>query len=116
LKKLLYILIILFGINFTAFAQSSAELESAGMQVKFLKTYPNPASTVVNFVFQKGYNRNYSIQILNAIGKQMYRAKYIPASLSIDLKEQNFFRGIYIYQLLDRNNIVVESGKILVVN
>jgi Secretion system C-terminal sorting domain len=116
LKKLLYILVILFGINFTSFAQSSAEIENAGLQVKFIKTFPNPASTVVNFVFQKGYNRSYSIQILNAIGKQMYRAKYIPSSLTIDLREEHFFRGVYIYQLLDRNNIVVESGKFLVVN
>jgi hypothetical protein len=116
LKKLFYILILLFGINFSSFAQSSAEADYSAAQLKFIKTYPNPASNVVNFVFQKGYNRYYSIQILNTIGKKMYEAKYIPSSLSIDLKEEKFFRGVYIYQLLDRNSLVVESGKILVVD
>ena len=46
----------------------------------------------------------------------MFEAKNISASLSINLKEEKFYRGIYIYQLIDKNGIVVESGKILVVN
>ncbi len=46
----------------------------------------------------------------------MYRAKNIPSFLAIDLKDENFYRGVYIYQLLDRNGIVIESGKFLVVN
>ena len=46
----------------------------------------------------------------------MYEAKNIPTLLSIDLKKEKFYNGVYIYQLIDRNGIVVESGKILVVN
>ncbi len=116
MKKYFYILIFLVGINFTSFAQSAAGLDNGTAQLKFIKTYPNPATTVVNLTFQKGYNRYYSIQILNSIGKKMYEAKYMPSFLSIDLKNEKFYRGIYIYQLLDKTGVVVESGKILVVN
>ncbi len=114
LNKIYYILILLLGLNFTSVAQSSPNDNSA--QLKFIKTYPNPASTIVTIAFQKGYNRYYSIQILNSIGKKMYEAKFLPASFSIDLREQKFYRGIYIYQLLDKTGVVIESGKILVVN
>ncbi len=114
MKKIYIILIFIIGISFTSIAQSS--LDNGTGQLKYIKTYPNPATTSVNLVFQTGYNRNYSIQILNTIGKKMYEAKYIPSFLTINLKEQRFYRGVYIYQLLDKNNIVIESGKILVVD
>jgi hypothetical protein len=114
LKRVLFILSFIIGISFTSVAQTS--LDNTAAQLKYIKTYPNPASTEVNLVFQTGYNRNFSIQILNSIGKKMYEAKYIPSFLTINLKEQRFYRGIYIYQLLDRNGTVIESGKILVVD
>ena len=116
MKLLTLILILIVGINFTSFAQNKPSSDDATIQAKFMKSYPNPASTVVNFEFQKGYSRSYSIQILNSIGKKMYESKNIPSLLSINLKEEKFYSGVYIYQLIDKNGIVVESGKILVVN
>lgn len=116
MKSLTLILILIVGINFTSFAQNKPSSDDVTIQAKFIKSYPNPASTVVNFEFQKGYSRSYSIQILNSIGKKMYESKNIPSLLSINLKEEKFYSGVYIYQLIDKNGIVVESGKILVVN
>ena len=116
MKNISFILIIIIGINFTSFAQNRTFSDEVGVQTKFIKSFPNPASTVVNFEFQKGYSRSYSIQVLNSIGKKMFEAKNIPSLLSINLKEEKFYRGIYIYQLIDKNGAVVESGKILVVN
>ena len=116
MKQITFILILIIGINFTSFAQNRLFSDEVGVKTKFIKSYPNPASTVVNFEFQKGYSRSYSIQVLNSIGKKMFEAKNISSSLSINLKEEKFYRGIYIYQLIDKNGVVVESGKILVVN
>ena len=116
MKNISFILIIIIGINFTSFAQNRSFTDEAGVKTKFIKSFPNPATTVVNFEFQKGYSRSYSIQVLNSIGKKMFEAKNIPSLLSINLKEEKFYRGIYIYQLIDKNGAVVESGKILVVN
>jgi len=116
LKKISFILILIIGINFTSFAQNRTFRDEVVVQTKYIKSYPNPASSVVNFEFQKGYNKSYSIQVLNTIGKKIFEAKNISSLLSINLKEEKFYRGIYIYQLIDKNGIVVESGKILVVN
>ena len=116
MKQLYYIIILIIGINFTSFAQNKSFSDEVGVQTKFIKSYPNPATTVVNFEFQKAYNRSFSIQVLNSIGKKMFEAKNIPSLLSINLKEEKFYRGIYIYQLIDKSGAVVESGKILVVN
>ena len=115
MNKISFILILIIGINFTSFAQNRTFSDEV-VQTKFIKSYPNPASSVVNFEFQKGYNKSYSIQVLNTIGKKIFEAKNISSLLSINLKEEKFYRGIYIYQLIDKNGIVVESGKILVVN
>jgi hypothetical protein len=116
LKKILFILSITIGITCTSFAQSRTSSTDGDAHMKIINIYPNPATTVVNFSFQKEYSRFYSIQILNSIGKNMYKAKNIPSFLSINLKDENFYRGVYIYQLLDRKGIVIESGKFLVVN
>ena len=116
MKQILFISLFIIGLNFTSFAQNKSSNDDPIVQAKYIKSYPNPASTVVNFEFQKGYSRSYSIQVLNSIGKKMYEAKNIPTLLSIDLKKEKFYNGVYIYQLIDRNGIVVESGKILVVN
>lgn len=116
MKKISFILILIIGINFTSFAQTRIFSDEVGVQTKFIKSYPNPASTVVNFEFQKGYSKSYSIQVLNSIGKKMFEAKNISSQFSINLKDEKFYRGIYIYQLIDKTGIVVESGKILVIN
>jgi predicted exporter len=116
LKKIIFILSFIIGINYTSFAQNRITSNDGSAAVKMVNVFPNPATTVVNFEFQRDYSRSYSIQILNSIGKVMYSGKNMPSFLAIDLKTEKFYRGIYIYQLLDRNGVVIESGKILVVN
>ena len=68
----------------------------------------------MNLELQKGFGHSYSIRVLNSIGKQVFEAKNIPTLLTINLKDEKFYRGIYIYQLVDRNGLVIESGKIIV--
>ena len=116
MKQLFFILTFIIGITFTSFAQNKSTGSDGYVQQKFLRSYPNPANAVVNFEFLKPYSRQYSIQILNSIGTRIYEMKNLPPLLSIDLKNEKFFRGIYIYQLVDRSGLVVESGKFLVVN
>jgi uncharacterized SAM-binding protein YcdF (DUF218 family) len=115
LKKIVFILSLIFCVGLSTYAQI-LEPENSSDKIKYVNTYPNPANVVVNFKFQKGNSRAYSLQILNTIGKRMYEAKSLPPFFSIDLKAERFYRGIYIYQLIDRNGVVIESGKILVVN
>ena len=74
-----------------------------------LRTYPNPATSVVNFDFQKGYDKGYSIQVFSFLGKKMYDASNINNRTTVNLSD--FSRGIYIYQLRDKSGKLVESGK-----
>lgn len=115
-KKIFYILAIILFVGLSSHGQTISQPENNATQVKFIKTYPNPAVTTVTIEFQKGYNKFYSLQILNSIGRKMYIAKSIPSSFSIDLRKEKFYRGIYIYQLLDKKGFIIESGKILVVD
>jgi hypothetical protein len=76
---------------------------------RIIKFYPNPAISFINFDFQKGYDKGFSLQIYNFLGRQVYEAKNIPARTTVNLSEYN--QGIYIYQLRDIAGKVIESGK-----
>ena len=74
-----------------------------------IKFYPNPATSVINFEFQRSFDKSYSLQIFNFMGKKVYELKTLSSRININLDE--FYRGIYIFQLRDKNGSIVESGK-----
>lgn len=83
---------------------------NAGMQVSILRFYPNPATTVINFDFQRLYEKGYSIHIYNAVlGRKMLEQNNISEKNTIDLS--HFTRGVYVYQLFDRSGRLIETGK-----
>lgn len=112
MKKLFYILTFTIGITFTSFAQNTTSPDQ-GTQAKLIKFYPNPATSVINFDFTHGYDKSYSLLIFNFMGKQVYDLKNITPRMNISLQE--FYRGIYIFQLRDKNGTIVETGKFQVV-
>lgn len=77
--------------------------------VKFIKFYPNPATTLINFEFQQGYDRSYSFEIYNFLGKKVYEIKNVSATNQVLL--DNFNRGVYIFQLRDKSGKILEAGK-----
>ena len=111
------LLLILFVLLFTASGpiQAGEFVPGAGVevQVSYLRLYPNPATTIVNLDFQKGYQRGYFLQVYNFLGRVMYEQQNIAERTTINLSQ--FTRGIYIYYLRDRNNQLVETGKFQVV-
>lgn len=109
MKKFLLIVSI-FIVSTVAQAQTGKTGSPAGLQTTIVRFYPNPATTVINFDFQKAYEQGYSIQIFNAIlGRKMYDGANVAERTSINLSD--FPRGMYIYQLRDRSGRMVESGK-----
>ncbi|MBO9198952.1 MULTISPECIES: T9SS type A sorting domain-containing protein [Niastella] len=80
--------------------------DSAPTVVKF---YPNPATSVITFDFQRGYDKNYNLQIFNLIGKKVEEITNITPKTTVNLND--FYRGIYIFQLKDKNGKVIDSGK-----
>ncbi len=94
----------------TVFAQAQTRtiptLNTVGPIIRF---FPNPASSIVNFDFQKAYEKGYTIQVYSFLGKKMYEKFNADQRTSINLSEYN--RGVYIYQLRNKAGKMVESGK-----
>jgi hypothetical protein len=107
LKRLLPILSIILLTAISAPVHASIEQPRAAEPI--LRFYPNPATSVITFDFQKGFEKGYSIQVYSFLGKKMYESNNINTRTTLNLSE--FTRGVYIYQLRDRSGKIVESGK-----
>lgn len=86
----------------------------ASTKVDVIKCYPNPATSVINFEFPKNIDKSYVLQIYSFVGKQMVEVSVSGNKLSLPLNN-DFYRGIYIFQLRDKAGKIVESGKFQVV-
>ncbi|MEP7256852.1 MAG: T9SS type A sorting domain-containing protein [Flavitalea sp.] len=76
---------------------------------RIIKFYPNPATSIINFDFQKDYDRSYNFQIFNFLGKKVFELNNVTPKTIVNLND--FYRGIYIFQLRDKNKKIVDSGK-----
>jgi hypothetical protein len=100
----------LFFISISSQAQNRVVAPVGTVQTSIVRFYPNPATNIINFDFQKSYEKGFSIEIYNFLGpKKVFEQANISDRNSINLS--NFTRGVYIYQLRDRSGRVVESGK-----
>ncbi|HEV7620701.1 MAG TPA: T9SS type A sorting domain-containing protein [Flavisolibacter sp.] len=108
MKKFLLILLIALTTFSYLNAQSKRDAE-VREQGPILRFYPNPAVSVISFDFQKPYDKGFSLQIYNFLGRKMYEQLNVSDHTTINLSD--FTRGVYIYQLLDKTGKIVESGK-----
>jgi len=76
---------------------------------RIIKFYPNPATSIINFDFVKEYDRAFNFQIFNFLGKKVFELNNVSPKTIVSLN--NFYRGIYIFQLRDKNGKIVDSGK-----
>lgn len=113
MNKIFYILLLFIGINFSSFAQNKASATDANTPAKLVNFYPNPATSNITFEFVKAYDNSYTLEVYNFMGKKVYEVKKTPQRISILLDE--FYRGIYIFQLRNKNGVIVQSGKFQVV-
>ncbi len=112
MKKILYIFILIAGFQFSSVAQSKP-MHVAADAAKTIKFYPNPASSFINFDFSKNYDQSYTLVIFNFIGKKIEDLKVTDQKMLVSLTD--FYRGVYIFQLRDKDGSIVESGKFQVI-
>lgn len=112
MKKFIHILTLLLGLTFTSFAQNKTETDQSP-QAKLIKYYPNPASFIINFDYVRGYDKTYSLQIFNFMGKRVFELKNTPPRMNVNLDA--FYRGIYVFQLRDKYGSIIESGKFQII-
>lgn len=81
---------------------------------KIVKAYPNPATTNINFVIQQHNNDQvYDLIVYNFLGKKIDQLKGVGTRTTMNL--DNYYNGIYIFQLRDQRGNLIESGKFNVV-
>jgi len=108
--KVFYTLSVILLVSLTAKSQERSLISPNGDPVtRIVKFYPNPATSFINFEFQKTYDKSYSFQIINMLGKKVYEMNNVTPKTIVNLS--NFFRGIYIFQLRDQNGKVMDTGK-----
>ena len=108
--KIFYILSIILLVSVTTKSQDRNPSLPAGTPVpKFVKFYPNPATSFINFEFQKASDKSYNFQIINLLGKKVFEVTNVNPKTVVNLTD--FLRGVYIFQLRDQNGKVVDSGK-----
>lgn len=113
LKCLSFILIVLFGLIFTSSAQNKIAVNNGNTITKLIKYYPNPATTAIKFEFVQGFDKSFSLQFYNFMGKKVLEITS-PDQLT-NLSLNDFYRGVYIFRLSDKFGKVVDSGKFQVV-
>lgn len=109
--KTIFYIFLFTGLSYAGYSQSkSTPLADV---IKIVKVYPNPATSFINFEFEKNYDASHTITIFNFIGKKVEDVKVTDQKLNVSLTD--FYRGIYIYQLRDKQGNIVASGKFQVV-
>ena len=104
MKKSLIILSITLGVAMTSFGQARQA------DVKVVKVFPNPATTYINFDFDQSQDlTNHSLKVFNFIGKKIYETNMLTRRTVVNLND--YFRGVYTYQITDRNGYVIANGK-----
>lgn len=108
-----YLIFLFTGFTLFASAQEGKPSEAAFVsdisKEKVLKFYPNPATAVINFEFLKPIQHDLTLQVYNFIGKKVFELNGVSQKTTVPLND--FYRGVYIFQLRDKSGRIVESGK-----
>ena len=109
-KKLL-LLTCIICMGWFVYAADYTYVPQTKMQV--VKCYPNPATSIINFDFAKNIDKTYTLQIYSFLGKVMSETPVSANKVTVTLND--FYRGIYVYQLKDKAGRIIESGKFQVI-
>ncbi len=77
--------------------------------VRVTKFYPNPAISQITFDFDQNSDKLYSLQVYNFVGKKVLDLPAVTQKTVVNVSD--FYRGIYIFQLKDKNGKMIDSGK-----
>ena len=108
MKHIFYIFILIIGFNLNTFSQTTEDHNA-----RVIHFYPNPAVNYINFELSESAEKDLSLQIFNFIGKKVIDLPNINSRINLPLDD--FFRGIYIYQLRNKGGKIIESGKFQVI-
>lgn len=109
--KRLFIFFLVAGACTLAFSFDLPDQTSPSAQV--IKCYPNPATSFVNFEFPKNIDKSNTLLVFSFVGKKMTEVPVNNNKMTLTLND--YYRGVYVYQLRDKGGNIVESGKFSVI-
>jgi hypothetical protein len=112
MNKIYKILLLSCSLTFASVSNASEGFGTNEPKIKFVQCYPNPATTNIN-IDLSFVEKGYTITIYNFIGKKVEDIKLANAHTNVNL--ETYFRGLYIYQLRNKQAQLIESGKFQVV-
>jgi len=110
MRKLYLLGLVAFTLLINSYVADNTAFDNPVDGAKITHFYPNPATSYINFTFDKTVDKNYTLQVYNFIGRKMNDIRISDSKLTINL-DDNYFRGLYVYQLRDQTGRIVESGK-----
>ncbi|GGH74584.1 hypothetical protein HNQ91_004772 [Filimonas zeae] len=90
-------------------AFSRSDIWEAGTSVAVVKCYPNPATSFINFEFATEIDKTHTLYIYSFVGRKMYEQPVTGKKVVVTLN--NYYRGIYVFQLRDKTGRIIETGK-----
>ena len=109
--KKLCLLLLIAGACTLAVSFDMPDQTTSSVQV--IKCYPNPATSFVNFEFPKNIDKSNTLLVFSFVGKKMAEIPVNNSKLTVTLND--YYRGVYVYQLRDKGGNIVESGKFSVI-
>lgn len=103
------IAIVLFLLLVGVCAFHPGEIWEGATNASVVKCYPNPAVSYVNFEFPPQIDKTYTLFIYSFVGRKMAELPVNGRKLMVTLND--YYRGIYVFQLRDRTGKIVETGK-----
>ena len=109
MKRLVYIILLIAITTFSSFTTFNVNEIGGRDEPKIVQFYPNPATSYIIFDLSSASDKNFTLQIYNFIGKKILETKITSPRTNINL--ENFYRGLYVYQLINKSGQIIESGK-----
>ncbi len=110
MRKLYSLGLVLLTFLINSYVADNTPFDNSAETAKITSFYPNPATSYINFSFDKSVDKNYTLQVYNFIGRKMNDIRITDSKLTINF-DDNYFRGLYVYQLRDKTGRIIESGK-----
>ena len=80
-----------------------------GPLARVTKFYPNPAVSQITFDFDQNFDKTYTFQVFDFVGKKVLDIPAVNQKTVVNVSD--FYRGVYIFQLKDKNGKMIDSGK-----
>lgn len=110
--KTLFLILFLSSCTLYCFSQKLTG-QTSNEEGKVVTFYPNPANEVITFDINHVVEKGYTIQIYNFLARMVKTVSISSIHVTVPISE--LYRGIYIFQLRDKNGVIIESNKFQVI-